>query len=152
MYQDLFITDFKKAEFQQAFKTYFDELNIQVKKWDKLFASMNTDKHGRNFAYVRITDNGETIGFIQFAAITMSSWFFSTDTGFIREFWVNEKYRKQGHGKELLTLAESYFKEKGIGHTILTTDTAELFYLKNGYEKCPHIKAVNKMDVYVKRL
>ncbi len=152
MYQDLFITDFKRAEFQQAFKTYFDELNVQVKKWDQLFTSMNNDKHGQNFAYVRVDDNGETIGFIQFTAITMSSWFFSTDMGFIREFWVNEKYRKQGHGKELLTLAESYFKEKSIGYAILTTDTAEQFYLKNSYEKCPHIEAVNKMNVYVKRL
>ncbi len=56
---------------------------------------MNNDKHGKNFAYVRIDDNGETVGFIQFTAITMNSWFFSTDMGFIREFWVNEKYRKQ---------------------------------------------------------
>ncbi len=51
MYQDLFITDFKRAEFQWALKTYFDELNVQVKKWDKLFTNMNKDKHGQNFAY-----------------------------------------------------------------------------------------------------
>ncbi len=151
-FTDLFITDFKSVEFQEAFKIYFDELNVRVEKWDKLFTNMNNDKHGKNFAYVRIADNGEIVGFIQFTTIIMNSWFFSTDIGFIREFWVNSKYRKQGHGKELLNLVESYFKEKDIGYTILTTDTAEQFYLKNGYEKCPYIEAVNKMDVYVKRL
>ncbi len=150
--KDLFITDFKNPQFQTAFKTYFEEMNVTIKNWKKLFDCMNNDKNGENYSYVRIDDNGETVGFIQFTAITMNSWFFSTDMGFIREFWVNEKYRKQGHGKELLTLAENYFKEKDICYAILTTDTAEQFYLKNGYEKNPHIAAVNKMDVYVKRL
>ncbi len=152
MYKDLFIADFKMPEFQSAFKAYFKEMKVEVKKWDRLFSQMNRDKHGKNFTYVRMSDNGNVVGFIQFTVTTMSSWFFSADAGFIREFWVSSGYRGAGNGRELLALAESYFKDKGIGYTILTTDTAEQFYLKNGYEKCPHIEAVNKMDVYVKRL
>ena len=150
--KDLLITDFNNVQFQEAFKLYFEELNEQVKNWDRFFESMNQDKHGQNLVYLRVDENGETVGFIQFTTITMSSWFFSAEMGFIREFWVAEKFRKQGNGKALLILAENYFKEKGIGYTILTTDTAEQFYLKNGYEKCPYFDAVNKTDVYVKRL
>lgn len=72
--------------------------------------------------------------------------------GFIREFWVAEKHRNKKHGSELLKIAEQYLYEQGIYSSILTTDTAEHFYLKHGYEKIPGCKAKNDDDVFVKRL
>ncbi len=149
---DLLITDFKNPQFQTAFKNYFEEMNVKTKDWDRLFDCMNNDKNGENFAYMHMSENGSVIGFIQFTVMTMKSWYFSAEMGFIREFWVSEEYRSQGHGKDLLILAEKYFREKGIGYAILTTDTAERFYLKNGYEKNPHLSCVNEMDVFTKKL
>ena len=63
-----------------------------------------------------------------------------------------EKHRKNGHGSELLKLTEQYFLVQGIYSIILTTDTAENFYLKNGYAKVPGCTEKNNEDVFVKRL
>ncbi len=148
--KDILLSDFTNPLFQKAFKLYFEELKITVKDWDSLFNEMNQDKD--TLAYVRLSDTDEVIGFIQFQPILLSNWFFSTQFGFVREFWVASKYRSAGNGNSLLRLAETYFKEKGLHKSILTTDTAEAFYEKNGYKKDPTIIAKNKDDVFVKDL
>ncbi len=152
MYRDLLVSDFKNPEFQSAFRQYFGELNIKVKNWDDLFEEMDNDHHGKNFAYVRLSESGRVIGFIQFIIIEMNSWFFRTQMGFVREFWIAGEYRQNGHGTELLIMAENFFKEKDIGYVVLTTDTAEKFYLKQGYEKNVNFLAKNCDPVYLKKL
>lgn len=51
-------------------------------------------------------------------------------------FWIDEKIRKRGYGKKLLTEMEKLAKEKGCD--IIEVDTfsfqAPDFYVKNGYE------------------
>ncbi|MDD4164176.1 MAG: GNAT family N-acetyltransferase [Eubacteriales bacterium] len=150
MVKDLLISDFTNHHFQKAFKLYFDELGINVKDWEALFNEMNDEKDSR--AYVRFTDTYDVVGFVQFKPIVLSNWFFSVQLGFIREFWVAKEYRSTGNGKSLLHLAEAYFKENGLQKSILTTDTAEKFYEKNGYVKDSTIIAKNKDDVFVKEL
>ena len=145
----MLISDFSDPLFQKAFQLYFAELGIQVKDWDGLFREMN---EGDNLAYLRVAEDGAVIGFIQFTPIALTSWFFEERAGFIREFWIAEKHRGQGHGSALLALAEAFFAEKGIHQTILTTDTAPGFYEKHGYRKHPGIQAKNHDDVYVKEL
>lgn len=148
-YTDELISDFSDPAFQNAFKQYFAELGVDdVEDWDSIFKQMNDE----NLAFVRFDENKEIIGFIQFTSLTFTSWFFEEKYGFIREFWVAKKYRSKGYGTELLRLAEQYMCEKGIYSSILTTDTAEEFYLKNGYTKVPGCKAKNDDDVFVKRL
>lgn len=147
---DMLISDFSDPVFQNAFKKYFAELNIRLEDWDELFKEMNDE--GGNLAFVRLAENKEVVGFVQFKPIVFSSWFFEETYGFIREFWVAEQYRKKRHGSELMALAEKYFFEQGIFSTILTTDTAEQFYLRHGYVKVPGCKAKNQDDVFVKRL
>lgn len=149
-YSDMLISDFLDPIFQDAFKQYFSELGIKVKDWDGLFKEMNDD--GDNLAFVRLDENKEVIGFIQFKPIVFTSWFFEETYGFIREFWVAEKHRNKRHGSELLEITEQYLCDQGIYSSILTTDTAEYFYMKHGYVKAPGCKARNKDDVYVKRL
>lgn len=148
--KDDLIMDFTDPAFKNAFMQYFKELNIKVSDWNALFKEMNDE--GCNAAYVRSTSDGETVGFIQFKPDKFSSSFFEETYGFIREFWVAEKYRNTGHGSALLNLAEKYFRGTGIYSVILTTDTAEPFYLKHGYVKTPGCSAKNKDDVFVKRL
>lgn len=144
------ISDFSDPLFQSAFKMYFTELDIPVRDWDSLFREMNDE--GGNLAFVRMDGNGSVVGFIQFKPIQFTSWFFEETCGFIREFWVSEAYRNAGHGTELLRLAEEYFREHGMYTSILTTDTAERFYLKRGYQRAHGCKAKNKDAVFVKRL
>ncbi len=149
-YQDSLISDFSSPVFQNAFKQYFDEVDVKVSDWDGLFGEMNSE--GGNYAFVRTADDGRIIGFIQFKPIEFTSWFFNETCGFIREFWISPEFRNQGHGSALISLAEDYFIKEGMQTSILTTDTAERFYLKHGYFKAFACKAKNQCDVFKKRL
>ena len=132
------------------FKSYFGELGVSVSNWSRLFQAMNDEN--RNLAYLRYDESGCPIGFIQFTVITFSSGFFEAKAGFIREFWANGSCRNQGHGSELLRLAEEYFINNGVYKSILTTYTAERFYIRHGYMKDVDITAKNGFDVFVKVL
>lgn len=149
-YQDERISDFTNPLFQDAFRAYFAELGISVGDWDGLFQQMNEE--GGNFAFLRTAKDGSLIGFIQFRPMVFTSSFFEETCGFIREFWVAEKFRGARHGSALLYQAENYFKDRGIYTSILTTDTAAGFYTENGYAQAPACKAKNQDMVYVKRL
>ncbi len=111
---------------------------------------MNDDKD--NYAYIRLTDADEIVGFIQFKAIELSNWFFTMPAGFIREFWVSNSYRGANHGKDLLNIAENYFKEKNILKIMLTTNSTPKFYEKQGYQEDKTIIAENKDTVFFKIL
>ena len=146
---DLFLSDFSDARFQEAFQAYFQELGIRVRDWDALFREMTEDENG---AFLRIAEDGAVIGFIQFKPIALTNWFFEEKVGFIREFWIGEAHRKQGHGSALLALAEAYFAQQKIHRVILTTDSAPTFYEARGYRKDPCYQAKNQDDVYRKDL
>lgn len=148
--KDILISDFLNPVFQEAFQLYFKELGINVKEWDGLFKEMNDE--GDNKAYVRMTEDSITVGFIMFKPIKLSNWFFEESMGFIREFWIAEKFRSRGHGSALLQLTETYFLENGICKSILTTDTAERFYISKGYKKDASFAAKNEDDVFIKEL
>ena len=175
MYTDTLITDFTDAAFQTAFQNYFSELGVQVTNWAGLFAGMgekqrnytwtHRDDAGRvtsfaawmneddgDLAYVRRDEKGDVTGFIQFTTVDMGCWFFTAKCGFIREFWVREELRHQGHGSQLLHMAEDWLKQQGCLCTLLTTDTAPDFYRKHGYVREDGIEARNKDAVFLKRL
>lgn len=147
--RDVLIRDFTDPRFAQAFQLYFHELGAQIKDWDGLFREMN---QGDNRAYVRLTGEGETVGFLQFTPIAFSSWFFEEKAGFIREFWVAPGFRGQGHGRALLALAEEWFREEGVSRVLLTSDTAPEFYLKMGYRPAAGCAAKNHDPVFVRDL
>ncbi len=149
-YQDTLTADFSSPIFQNVFKQYFSELGIQVRDWDGLFREMNEEDG--NEVYVRTDADENIIGFIMFRPIQFSSWFFEETCGFIREFWIAESYRDQGHGTDLLKLAEDRLRVRDIRTIILTTDTAEQFYLSHGFQKASGMKAKNEDPVYIKRI
>ena len=149
-YTDTLITDFTDAAFQTAFQTYFGELGVRVTNWAGLFQEMEAS--GENVTYIRRDEKGDVTSFIQFTTVDMGCWFFTAKCGFVREFWVREDLRKQGHGSQLLRLAEDWLKQQGCLCALLTTDTAPAFYRKHGYVHEPGIQARNKDAVYVKRL
>ena len=149
IYNDFIITNFLDEKFQNAFKKYFKELGIEVKDWNGLFNEMNEDKNTK--AMVRM-ENENVVGFIMFQGIEFNSWFFKENCGFIREFWISNECRNLGHGSNLLDKVEKYFKNQGIFRTILTTDTANDFYVKHGYKLLKSAIAKNNEAVYVKIL
>ena len=152
-YSDVLIPDFTSPVFRAAFQQYFEEIGMKIKDWDGLFQEMNRGDDGeKNAAYVRLSADGGAISFLLFIPIRFASWFFEETCGFIREFWVAETFRGQGHGSELLSLAERYFLEHGIYTSILTTDMAGRFYERHGYRKAAGCGAKNKDEVFVKRL
>ena len=148
--RDILISDFSNIAFQNAFKKYFKELGVEIKNWDGLFNELTEE--GKNKAYVRLDENGTSVGFILFEIIQLSDGFFEENLGFIREFWIADEYRNKGYGSELIKLAEEFFKENGICKSILTTDTAEHFYEARGYHKDRSYTAKNQDEVFVKVL
>ena len=149
-YSDNLISDFSDSLFQAAFKQYFSELELHIRDWDGLFREMNAD--GGNLAFVRTSESGNVIGFIQFKPLKFTSGFFEETCGFIREFWVADEYKNQAHGSALLALAEEHFLKNGIYTSVLTTGTAAHFYEKHGYISAPGCKAKNQDAVFVKHL
>lgn len=141
--------DFADEALQAAFRTYFGELGIRITDWDSLFAEMSA---GEDAILVRKDEAGQVVGFIQFTTLEMSSWFFTAKCGFIREFWLREDLRCQGHGSALLRQAEDDLRAQGCMCALLTTDTAPDFYVKRGYSLHNRIEARNKGAVYAKLL
>jgi ribosomal protein S18 acetylase RimI-like enzyme len=74
------------------------------------------------------TDNGKVIGGI-IAGTTLG-------TMYIEHLWVDETYRGQGYGKDLLIEAERIAKENGCisGQTWVPSFQAHGFFRKHGYE------------------
>ena len=174
-YTDTITTDFTDAALQTAFRRYFGELGVRITNWDGLFAAMGAvgreyswahkDDAGRitsfvsgvnaderDHALVRRDEAGQVTGFIQFTTMDLSSWFFRAKCGFIREFWIREDLRRQGHGSVLLRQAEDWLRAQGCLCVLLTTDTAPEFYRKHGYILQKGIEARNRDDVYSKPL
>jgi len=170
-----YTTDFSDAAFQAAFRVYFGELGCRVTNWDGLFAAMSgmgreytwthrdhmgrvtrfvsgVDADERDHAFTLRDETGEVVGFIQFTALHLDSWFFTAKCGFIREFWLRSDLRRQGHGSALLRQAEEWLREQGCLCVLLTTDTAPGFYEKQGYTRQPGIEARNKDAVFTKML
>ncbi len=149
MYQDQLITMYDDAAFQAAFRAYFAELGCRVTNWAGLFDEMTASG---DRTWLRRDDAGRVVGFIQLAETEMKDWFFTAKCGFIREFWIDPSWRRQGHGSALLRLAEESLREAGCGYALLTSDTAPEFYLAHGYQQHAWIRAVNESAVFGKAL
>ena len=79
---------------------------------------------------------GQAVGF---AALRIVPCVFYADPhGELTELFVEEPYRRQGVGKELLRLAEKIAKEKGVKELLILTDAsnqaAQTFYNSMDYE------------------
>ncbi|EQW17324.1 Acetyltransferase (GNAT) family [Scardovia inopinata] len=144
------IEDFTDSRFQKAFITYFSEYGIVREDWDSLFQRMNDECENKAFA--RVNDDECIIGFLQFRRIHFTSYFFETQCGFIREFWVAKEFRNRGNGTHLLNLTENYFIQHNYSASILTTDTEAQFYQRRGYWKAMGFRSKNSNEVFIKNL
>lgn len=174
-YTTQYTIDFTDDAFQAAFRTYFGELGCRVNNWDGLFTAMSQtnreytwmhkddtgcvtsfisgfDADERDHAFTIRDETGAVVGFVQFTAMHMDSWFFRAKCGFIREFWIRADLRRQGHGSKLLRLAEEWLRGQDCLSVLLTTDTAPEFYRKHGYTLQQGIEARNQDAVFTKML
>lgn len=152
MYSDTLMTDMTDAALQEAFRTYYGELGVQVTNWEGLFAEISALP---DCLFVRRDAAGRVTGFLLFAmleAATAGRGFYTARLGCVEEFWVAPEHRRQGNGTALLRLAEKHFIQLGCGYAILTTDTAPGFYERQGYRLQRGITAKNGADVYLKPL
>ncbi|MDE7202541.1 MAG: hypothetical protein K2O91_11725 [Lachnospiraceae bacterium] len=66
-------------------------MGIRIRDWDGLFKEMNDEDD--NLAYVRTTEDGDTIDFILFKPTKFTSWFYK-ENRYRRAF-----YKKHGYFK-----------------------------------------------------
>ncbi len=141
-------TDASNLDFQFAFRRYFQEFGITVSDWNGLFKEL---EEGQKLLLRKDPTEG-IVGFIVYTDMKLDSWFFSVRIGFVRELWIDPRFRGMGHAKALLTAAERDFSRREIPYVILTSDTAGEMFLKLGYEPKPLIEARNGDPVYLKAL
>jgi len=80
---------------------------------------------------VTVEENNEVIGFA--SGLVNHQWFNLTD------LWIDRNYRHQGLGAKILKQLEEEAVKEGIKHIYTWTtgyNSNELFYQKQGYQKC----------------
>lgn len=142
---------FLDPQFFQAFQVYLRELGIDLEDdWSELEESFAANHKG--LCYTFNVPSGEVLGFLQFEVNELTHFFFQEKFGFIREFWIRQDLRQQGHGGKLLSLCEDYLRKQGVARVLLTSDRAGAFYEKKGYGLYESIEAKNHNPVYTKWL
>ena len=98
-----------------------------------------------------LTIDGTPQGFILSQIDTPESdWCLKEGYGFIRELYVAAELRKAGHGKALVSHAESRLRQKGVPGIYLTTDEAMDFWTRMGYRDSGEICHENNSLIFLK--
>lgn len=148
---NILIDDFNCRQFITVFKRALIDLNKE-KDIDlfKLIEEMNSIN---DIWAILFIDNIRTIGFIQFQILQLSNDKFMERVGFIREFWIEPKYRNKGIGKHLLNDCELHLNMLGINQfVLLSLPAAENFYKKQGYMINENYISFNNLKVMTKFL
>lgn len=143
------LSDFSHPGFRRAFECYFSEMEISVDDWEAVYREMAVS--GAR-ALLLCSPDGETEAFLLYAVLPFSSSFFEGSAAFVQEFWVAPPLRGQGLGRRLLRSAEKRFSAQGLSLVLLTSDTAEHFYLHCGYRRAAGIHAKNDCPVFLRCL
>ena len=132
--KDIFVEDYEQDLFTTAFKRYFGEISTNTRNWSMLFSQMNAEKE--NTKTIMRLDGEAVVGFVMFCEITLKCIFFYERIGYVRELWVDARYRSMGNGRDLLEKAEMCFAENNIKKSVLSIVCGkEKFYEKCGYER-----------------
>jgi len=131
-----FITDFTDQLFVRAFKQQMLEENdiIEINNLESLLNKLNAV--GDSFAYVKINESDEVIGFILGQKIVLSNAFFQEFYGYIKIVWKSERFDDKSCYDELLQLCEKRFEKMGITQFAVDCEIAkESVFLRNQYFK-----------------
>lgn len=148
------IIDLKEANIEtmiNLYNLYCKEIRIPVNKEiaQNYFNRVNAKINEGLPLYFKIVKKEEKeIGFIFF---NTNFKYKKLDDAFILELFVQEEYRYQGIGKQLLRLAEELSKDAGSTTVYLTTDeNIASFYKKCGYLPTGDIDMDNELEIYYK--
>ena len=104
-----------------------EELNMIYEDFKKIEIADGVPQQKEERYQFTAEENGEVIGCA--SGLARYRWFYLTD------LWIDERYRRQGLGSELLTLLEDLVRTKGIEHIYTWTSGMinPFFYEKHGY-------------------
>lgn len=97
--------------------------------------------------------DGKEVGFINYQVDSKKSdWCERQGWGFIREIYVSNDYRGRSFGGELVNHAEEKLRSRGIKNVYLTSDEADKWWIRSGYESSGEVSIKNKCPIYQKNL
>lgn len=117
--QDLRCRTRNDEAFHQAFRRFFLDVDLHLKRakdWDALFDGMD---NGGNATVVRRTEDGRIIGFAQYFQYDVESSYLTFICGLVHSLWVDPAFRRQGWGAQLLRDAEDGLRQMGVGRSLL---------------------------------
>lgn len=104
------VLDYSKDLIKAGLSSEENALENAKKSFDELLPQGKCTKD--NYIYVVVNSDNEGVGFIWYQK-------YKEDIGFICDFLILEKFRKQGYGKQTLLLLEKEAKEKGLNKILL---------------------------------
>ena len=147
------LSNFYDERFTQCFRAYFLEIGVKLKADTDVFDVITKSYEKENMRTFVIEEGKQFAGFIMLQPEHLTSNFFEEPVGFIRELWVAPSFRRLGYGKQLIEIAEDFFKKKEIYKLILTYEEDALeFYKRLGFKPDSSYKAKNDGTVIVKYL
>lgn len=145
------LSNFYDERFKQCFRAYFLEIGINLKEDTDVFDDITKSYEKENMRTFVIEEEKQYAGFIMLQPEHLKSGFFEERVGFIRELWVAPSFRRLGYGKQLIEIAEDYFKKEEISKLILTyEDDALGFYKRLGFNLDRSYNAKNDESVIIK--
>lgn len=147
------LRNFYDERFRQCFRAYFLEIGVNLKENTDVFDDITKSYQKENMRTFVIEEDQQFAGFIMLQPEHFKSGFFEERAGFIRELWVAPSFRRLGYGKQLIQIAEDYFKKEQIFKLILTYEDEALgFYKRLGFNLDRSYKAKNDGNVIVKHI
>lgn len=141
-------------DFKRMFANYFrDDFNIDISDegLDKLCNKISEDVLSCVLFLELMKVNGLCVGFINSQIDSAKSdWNEREGWGFIRETYIQKKYRGKGLGKRLVDRAESNFLKMNVKKVYLTSDDSKEFWLSCGYKFTGDISKINKDPIFEK--
>ena len=145
------LSNFYDERFKLCFRAYFGEIGVKLKEDTDVFDEITKAYEQEDMHAFVIEKNKQFAGFIMLQPEYFKSDFFEERAGFIREIWIDLLFRRLGYGKQLIEIAEDFFRKKEIFKLILTYEDEALgFYKRLGFHLDGTYRAKNDGKVIVK--
>ena len=134
--KNVLITDFTDQLFIKAFRQQLLEEHgiLEIENFEILFNKLTSDND--YFAYVKVNDVDEVLGFIIGQRIQLSNNYFQEYYGYIKTLWKSEKCKNDSCFDELLSLCEDQFRKMNITQFVADYEKEqEPVFLRNHYVK-----------------
>ncbi|HBN85189.1 MAG TPA: hypothetical protein DDZ89_15250, partial [Clostridiales bacterium] len=127
-----------KSVWQDMFVQYFQK-DLKVELSEKILkekvCSFILEQWSKDVVFISmLVLNDDVIGFAIYQIDTPESdWCKRPGWGFIREFYIDDAYRRNGYGKHLINVIERDLLSRHVEQIYLTSDDAVSFWEKCGY-------------------